>query len=347
MESDARHPSRLTMRLSFCVPAAARALVLATATLALFATVPCGQARAADAVLGPEAARTVPITDAHFHLMAWMDVRELAGYMDRNGIRWAGGAGIGGVKSPGAGGPKFAEAIEVLGSRFIRPAGTGPWLSLYHAVGNAAHENPAAPEVQQRLAAIEAELRDRGARVIGEIHANARTTSPEPMVQFKVRADSPTLKALLDLAGRYRRPLNLHAQWDPDTSQEVEQLAASNRGAQLMLAHCGSTADAAAIRRLFERNANVVCDLSARGVPPLHGRGDSFAVYDERGIRGGWKRLIEDYPDRFAVGLDIPQNWEEYEATVRAIRLGLLANLSPSTAEKVAYRNAQAWFDLP
>jgi hypothetical protein len=201
--------------------------------------------------------------------------------------------------------------------------------------------------VQQRLAAIEAELRDRGARVIGEIHANARTTSPESMAQFKVRADSPTLKALLDLAGRYRRPLNLHAQWDPDTSQEVEQLAASNRGAQLMLAHCGSTADAAAIRRLFERNANVVCDLSARGVPPLHGRGDSFAVYDERGIRGGWKRLIEDYPDRFAVGLDIPQNWEEYEATVRAIRLGLLANLSPSTAEKVAYRNAQAWFDLP
>jgi hypothetical protein len=32
---------------------------------------------------------------------------------------------------------------------------------------------------------------------------------------------------------------------------------------------------------------------------------------------------------------------------VRAIRLGLLANLSPATAEKVAYRNAQAWFGLP
>jgi predicted TIM-barrel fold metal-dependent hydrolase len=167
------------------------------------------------------------------------------------------------------------------------------------------------------------------------------------MVHFKVRADSSTLEALLDLAGRYRRPLNLHAQWDSDTAQEVEQLAASNRGAQVMLAHCGSTADAAAIRRLFEHNANVVCDLSARGVPPLHGRGDSSAVDDERGIRGGWKRLIEDYPDRFAVGLDIPQNREEYEATVRAIRLGLLASLSPATAEKVAYRNAQAWFGLP
>lgn len=335
------------MKAFLRLPIATLVQVLAAVTIALAATLPCGHARAAEAVLAAEAARTVPIADAHFHVMAWMDVRELAGYMDRNGIRWAGGAGIGGVKSPGAGAPKFAEAVNVLGSRFIRPAGTGPWLSLYHSVGAAAHEDPASPEVQQRLAAIEAELRDRGARVIGEIHANARTTSPEPMVQFKVRADSPTLKALLDLAGRYKRPLNLHAQWDPDTAQEVERLAASNRGAQVMLAHCGSTADAAAIRGVFARNANVVCDLSARGVPPLQGRGDSFAVYDERGIRGGWKQLIEDYPDRFAVGLDILQSWEEYEVTVRAIRLGLLANLSPATAEKVAYRNAQAWFGLP
>lgn len=218
-------------------------VAIACSVFALCAGLSCGSLRAADAVLGPEAARTVPIADAHFHV-------------------------------------------------------------------------------------------------------NARTSSPEPMVQFKVRADSPVLKALLDLAGKYKRPLNIHAQWDPDTAQEVEQLAASNRGAQVMLSHCGSTADAVAIRGLLERNANVACDLSARGAPPLKGGADRFAVYDERGIRGGWKQLIEDYPDRFAVGLDIPQSWEEYEAMVRAIHLGLLANLSPATAEKVAYRNAQTWFGL-
>jgi len=322
-------------------------LAIACAAVTLAAALSFGQAQAADAVLGPEVARTVPIADAHFHVMAWMDVRELAGYMDRNGIRWAGGAGIGGARTPGAGAPKFSEASSVLGSRYIRPAGTGPWLSLYHSVGAAAHEDPGSPEVQQRLAAIEAELRDRGARVIGEIHVNARTSSPEPMVQFKVRADSPTLKALLALAGKYERPLNIHAQWDPDTAQEVERLAASDRNARLILAHCGSTADAAAIRGVLERNANVACDLSACSAPPLQGKADRFAVYDERGVRGSWKQLIEDYPDRFAVGLDILQSWEEYEVTVRAIRLGLLANLSPATAEKVAYRNAQAWFGLP
>jgi Tat protein secretion system quality control protein TatD with DNase activity len=321
-------------------------LAIACPALALAAALSCGPARSADATLGPEAARSMPIADAHFHVMFWMDVGELAGYMDRNGIRWAGGAGIGGARTPGAGVPKFAEAVDILGSRYIRPTGTGPWLSLYHSVGAAAHEDPASPEVQQRLAAIEAELRARGARVIGEIHVNARTSSPEPMVQFKVRADSPVLKALLDLAGKYKQPLNIHAQWDPDTAQEVERLAAASRGAQVMLSHCGSTADAAAIRGLLERNGNVACDLSARGAPPLKGGADRFAVYDERGIRGGWKQLIEDYSDRFAVGLDIAQSWDEYEAAVHAIRLGLLANLSPVTAEKVAYKNAQAWFGL-
>ena len=321
-------------------------LAIACSALALAAGLISGPARAADSVLGPEAAKAVPIVDAHFHVMVWMDVRELAGYMDRNGIRWAGGAGIGGARTPGAGIAKFGEANAVLGSRYIRPTGTGPWLSLYHTVGAAALDDPGLPAVRERLAAIEAELRDRGARVIGEIHVNASTSSPEPMVQFKTRADSPALKAIFALAGRYKRPLNIHAQWDPDTAREVEQLAASDRGAQLILAHCGSTADAAAIRGVFERNANVACDLSARSAPPLQGRADRFAVFDERGIRGGWRQLIEDYPDRFAVGLDIPQSWEEYDAIVRAIRLGLLAHLSPATAERIAYRNAQAWFGL-
>ena len=306
----------------------------------------CSQAQATDAVLGPVASKTIPIADAHFHVMIWMDVRELPGYMDRNGIRWAGGAGIGGGKSPGAGQSKFAETVSVLGSRYIRPTGQGAWLMLHQTLDAAAFENPDTPAVKERLSAIEGELRDRGARVIGEIHVNARTTSPETVTQFKVRADSPTLKALLDLAGKYNRPLNIHAQWDSDTAQQVERLAASNPRARLILSHCGCFATPSDIRDLFERQANVSCDLSWRGAPPIRGRSAYQAAFDERSILGGWKELIEDYPDRFVVGVDIAQSWEEYESIVHAIRSGLLANLSPQTAEKVAHKNAQAWFGL-
>jgi hypothetical protein len=294
----------------------------------------CGRALAADTELGPEAAKTIPIADAHFHVLPWMDVRELVAVMDRNGIQWAGGVG----------GGKQAEAVSVLGTRYIRSTGQGQWLTLHDKLDTNALENPNTPGVMKGLSAIEDDLRDRGARVIGEIIVNALTSTQQPAYRFKLRADSPTLKALFDLAGKYKRPLNIHAQWDSDTAQEVERLAASNRSGRLILSHCGSTTTPSDMRGIFERNANISCDLSARGIPPLQGQKN--AVFHERGIAGDWKKLIEDFPERFVVGLDTLQNWEEYESTLRVIRFGLLANLSPETAKKVAYKNAEAWFGL-
>jgi hypothetical protein len=69
-------------------------------------------------------------------------------------------------------------------------------------------------------------------------------------------------------------------------------------------------------------------------------------IFDERQLDRDWKKLIEDYPDRFVVGIDTVHDWQTYEGVVRAIRLGLLANLSPETAQKLASANAEAWFGL-
>lgn len=300
----------------------------------LVAALSSGQARAAEALLGPKDAKTIPIVDAHFHVLPWMDLQELLEHMDRNGIRSAGGVG----------GGKHAEAVLALGSRYIRPTGMGYWLSLHRKLDVVAFEDPDTPEVREALSSIQVDLRDRGARAIGEIHVNALTSTQEPANRFKLRGDSPILRALLALAAKYKRPLNIHAQWDPDTAQELERLAATNRSARLVLAHCGSFATPTDIRGAFERNINLSCDLSARGVPPL--KRTTSAVFDERSILGDWRRLIEDYPDRFVVGLDTVHSWKEYESILYAIRFGLLANLSPETAEKVAHKNAEAWFGL-
>ena len=110
------------------------------------------------------------------------------------------------------------------------------WISLHHMLGATALEKWGTPEVNERLSPIEEDLR-RGARVIGEIHVNALTTTKDPAAQIKTKADSPIVKALFTLAGKYKRPLNIHAQWDSDTAQEVELLAESNRSSRLVLAH--------------------------------------------------------------------------------------------------------------
>ncbi|MDO8279971.1 MAG: hypothetical protein Q7T63_17845, partial [Burkholderiaceae bacterium] len=87
------------------------------------------------------------------------------------------------------------------------------------------------------------------------------------------------------------------------------------------------------------------CDLSYRSPPQLRQRMMGRAIFDRSGVRSDWKQLIEDYPDRFMVGLDDQDSWSDYDETVRNIR-AMLAELSPATAEKLAYRNAQSLFGL-
>lgn len=306
-----------------------RALVGLGCALQLLATQGLAQASAAE--LGAEAA-AIPIIDAHFHVMMWIDAPSLVEHMDRNHISMAGGVGGGSLPT-----------IVALGERFIRPTGMGAWLGLHRKLDAADFENPETPAVRSALAMIEADLRDRGARVIGEIHVNALTTTQEPANRFKTPADSATLKAIFALAGQHGRPLNVHAQWDTDTVQQLERLADSFPSARLVLAHCGSNSTAGDVREMFERHANVCCDLSARGSPPLRGR---TVIFSEAGLDPRWQRLIEDYPDRFVVGIDTVHDWQEYDGVVRAIRRGLLAHLSPETARRVASGNAEEWFGL-
>ncbi|MBT0666013.1 amidohydrolase family protein [Geobacter pelophilus] len=294
----------------------------------------CGQVFAADATLGPEGAKTIPIADSHVHVLKWMNAKTLLENMDLNSIRWCGGAWS----------PKQGEASSVLGDRYIGATGQRQFVALHDNLDTASFENPTSPQVKNALSSIEEDLRDKSTRVVGEIIVNALTSTRQPSYRFKLKADSPTLKALFELASKYKRPMNIHAQWDSDTAQEVERLAASNRNGQLILSHCGSTTTPSDIRSLFERNANVSCDLSARSMPPL--KGQKNAIFNDNGILGGWKKLIEDFPERFVVGLDTLENWEQYEDFLHKIRFGLLANLSPETAEKVAYKNAQALFQL-
>jgi predicted TIM-barrel fold metal-dependent hydrolase len=291
-------------------------------------------AGAADTVINP------PIIDAHFHVMPYMDLAELQMAMDRNGIRAAGGANA-------IGGPqRTIEVANTLGARYIRATGQGMWLSLKQEGGVAALENADSPAFKSRLAAMETDLRDNGARVIGEIHVNSLNSAANERVYHKIRGDAPTLKAMFDLAGKYKRALNVHAEWSSDTARELVALAASNREARLILSHCGVIASASDIREVFEKNSNILCDLSFRSPPQLKPKIMSRMVFDNSRLRDDWKKLIEDFPDRFVVGIDDVYSWDDYESTARNIRSGLLANLAPDVAEKVAYRNAQALFGL-
>jgi hypothetical protein len=317
----------------------AAGLLLASPCFAQSGSAQSGDAPSGSAPIGPDAARALPFADAHFHVMPYMDPAQLLQAMDRLNIRWAGGA-------LALGGPaRDAAVARVLGARYIRATGTYAWLRLRQRGGPQALERPETAEFQSLLSEVEADLRDGNARVIGELHVNAMQSAASPVLRFKIRADGSGLSALAALAAKHRRPLALHAQWDADTAAEFQRLAASNREARIILLHAGNIASAAQIRALLEAHPNVVCDLSYRSPPQLKGRILDRTIFDGA-LREDWRALIEDHPERFMAGIDDVQSWDDYEATLRNIRDGLLASLSPAAAERLAWKNASAWFGL-
>ncbi len=124
------------------------------------------------------------------------------------------------------------------------------------------------------------------------------------------------------------------------------RLAASNRDGILILSHCAVLAPPAEIGEAMRQNPNIHCDLSFRSPPQLKPRIMNRMIYDSSRLDADWKKLIEEFPDRFIVGIDDVFSWEDYNETARNIRSGLLANLAPDVAGKVAYRNAQRLFGL-
>ena len=205
----------------------------------------------------------------------------------------------------------------------------------------------AGPEFQSLIRNIEAELQD-GAQMIGEMHVNTPVWAPS-VLQRSLAANGPLMQALWELAAKYDVPLMVHYELHENAIRELENiLSTADNKVILILAHCGSFTGANPVWRLMEKYPNLNCDLANREHPraPNVTAGPERMIYWPEGVVPGWKALIEAYPDRFAVGSDTHNTWSEYEKTMTTIRKGLLANLSPTAARKVAYENAARWLKI-
>ncbi len=167
---------------------------------------------------------------------------------------------------------------------------------------------------------------------------------------------SPLAREVLDIAEKYNLPLTIHhnpyekinGEWKRTDEYEtfIDETLAYNTRAPVIWDHwCGqSTPDDA--RKLLQRFANLTCGLAwlhklAGGLAtPLVGGDGNFLP--------GWKKLIEDYPDRFIVGVDAnsaPGPLKKYDGRVKMIRKAL-GGLSPGVAEMVATKNLHRLFGL-
>lgn len=282
-------------------------------------------------------AQTIPIIDLHFHADQVWDLQALVKLFDELGVAAAGN----GARGSDDLALKFAEQYP---GRFIPFGGNEPIRGFISRGGERAYtlQDPAVVEYLGRL---EAALRNGQFKGIGELVVNsAHSRSDKPA---KYPADSALMQRLWALSAGYGVPLSVHMDATSDSIAQMERLLASDRRGSWIWAHTGWSADSspALLRRLLQAHPNLFCELSGRESIRRKYRGDPI---DEGGVlKPTWKALLEEFPDRFVIGTDIdPATLETYREEIGYWR-GILTQLSPTTATKLAHENAERLLKLP
>jgi predicted TIM-barrel fold metal-dependent hydrolase len=189
-----------------------------------------------------------------------------------------------------------------------------------------------------------------------------------------VPADHPLLLLLADIAAEKDVPIELHfdaaphdiAPLPPPLPQNsnnpaaikenlaaFERLLAHNRGARIIWAHAGGdpirTRTPQLCRELLARHPNLFMSVRlGRGAPH-----PAFALDENGRLKPVWRKLFEDFPDRFVLGSDMfhpPRpggvRAEFMKATLDNLR-ALVDQLPPDLARRMALENAGRLYRLP
>jgi predicted TIM-barrel fold metal-dependent hydrolase len=286
---------------------------------------------------GSVSAQTVPIIDLHFHADQAWDVHALVKLFDELGVAAAGNGARGSDEMA----LKLAQQYP---GRFIPYGGNEPIRGFISREGERAYTLQAAAVVEY-LGQLETALRDKQFKGIGELVINSTYSRADKASKYP--ADSPLMRRLWALSANYGVPLSAHMDATPESIQEMERLLALGPprhlalGAHGMASRCRPFDVATAARGASEP---LLRTLRAREHPPnLSGRSDRRRRRAEAGMEG----LLEDLPDRFVIGTDVdPATLKTYAEEIGNWR-GILAQLSPATAMKLGYGNAERLLKLP
>jgi predicted TIM-barrel fold metal-dependent hydrolase len=185
---------------------------------------------------------------------------------------------------------------------------------------------------------LDVELARTNARALGEVHLRqiSRKIDRDPN-------DSHFLE-ILKLAGERGVPVVIHYEMTaPTAAARLEKALGARPEATVVLAHAGE-AKPAELEKVLARNANLMVDLSGMHFQRTPSLATETGPLDTR-----WKALIEKMPERFIMGVDVwaPRLFEPamLDRLMRWTRR-VLGELSPATAERVAWKNAAKLFRL-
>ena len=181
---------------------------------------------------------------------------------------------------------------------------------------------------------------------IGELSLRHRPFAFSPPEGDNYPADGPIALQIYDLAAEFNVPVNVHV--EHEFSEELERALEHNRSTVIVWAHVGDGPPSLAVE-MMRAHPNLYADISTRnsvcerGVPI-----EEQSLTSEDGmLKEGWREVFEEFPDRFLFGLDLgPENrYQVIDQVVEEYR-SVLAQLAPSTAEKIANGNIKRLLGL-
>jgi predicted TIM-barrel fold metal-dependent hydrolase len=188
---------------------------------------------------------------------------------------------------------------------------------------------------------FEQALRSGRYRGLGEVSTYHHAYPDDP-----IAPDSPLILRLLEVAGRYHVPINIHCSDFGYPAMERALRAYPNT--TVIWAHTGSHLPPDKIRALLWAYPNLYFDLAAMDQtwPQKHTLLSFFGRID-----GSWRNLFEEFPDRFLVGFDLSTNADRIRqisqaATDAVVMQRVLLGLTSATATKLAYQNAERLYQV-
>jgi hypothetical protein len=289
----------------------------------------------------PFDASNLMIVDVHRHVQRWISPSELQAEMKALNIGWAGGVGA-------PYGPWDTQPYsQLLEDKYIATTGQVTLTDIYRRKGVKGIEDPKTPDYVQLIEEANRLFEAKKIKGLGELILNNQNSNPNTSFQRKAKIDSDGILQLFEVVKRWEGFVNIHAEDDPNSVQELENIASAYPSVPIILAHCMFTANTSLVDGLLSKYPNIYCEMSARNdamfmnqYAKQHADKFDWIVFDDKQLQPKWKDLIEKHPTRFMVGTDTFNSWVDVKKTVRQIRGGLLQNLSAETAKLVASENA-------
>lgn len=290
----------------------------------------------------------LPIIDAHVHINHDTSAEKLVSLMDEAGVRRM---VLMARYYRGDGRSSDEDALAMarrFPGRFIPFVG-GQRPQLGRA---AAWSNPNDSFSAKLLAEASRKLETGEFFGLGEFiilhyaYTSARTFEGE----VRLPVDTWLMGELAGLADKFRVPLLIHMEGEPEAIPGMRSLLKRHPKANIIWAHSCGRSSATLIRQMLAEHPNLFCDFGGMTNTGGYGSGWpkqgpwTFLIEDGMGnLYPEMKVLYEDYPTRFLIGTDVAHTDRlvDYTRRIRRFRQ-LLSQLTPATARRFAYENAEA-----